>query len=208
MSIALLDHAERSAPEMEWQAQKNLKELAESEGWDYGDYDAERQSLELDYRHWVPKYNAYSAIILLCSVLESRLSACAVRVGKERESAFRLRDTKGSPLDAASLFLNRVAGLDVTTDSAWPYLRDVQNVRNIIVHRGGQRGDDPKHQKEFDELLARHTGKLSRSENVPFGEEVWVSVQFCRASVEQVQGFFKRLFARLGFPHSGYLRQP
>lgn len=199
--IALIDHAERSTPEMESQVLKNLKEFAESEGWDYNDYDAERQGLEADYRHWIPKYNAYSAIILLCSVIETRLVACAGRVGKERKSEFRLRDIKGPPMEAASLYLKRVAALDVTADPAWPYLRDIQNLRNILVHRGGQRGDDPKHQKEFDELLARHSERLWLSENFGIGPEVSVSMRFCRASVEEAQRFFKRLFGRLGFRH-------
>src|SRR5437867_9006217 len=96
---ALIEHADRSMPEMEWQAQEDLKKLAESEGWDY---DIEVQGLEADYRHWIPKYSAYSAVIILCSIAETRLVACAERVGSERKSPFVLKDIKGSPLEADS----------------------------------------------------------------------------------------------------------
>ncbi len=199
---ALLDHADRSMPEMEWQEQENLKKLAESEGWDYHDYDAERQGLEADYRHWVPKYSAYSAVIILCSIAETRLVACAERVGTDCKSTFVLKELKGSPLEAAARYLKRVAGVDVATDAAWKYLRDMQTLRNLIVHRGGLRGSDLNHQREFDGLLARHEHRLFRSKNLPFGEEIWVSMEFCRVSAAELQSFFMRLFRSLGFPDS------
>jgi len=195
---AIIDHADKSIPEMELKAQETLKSKAEHEHWEWDDYDVERQLLETSYQHWIPKYTAYSAIILICSIVETQLAACAERIGKEKASPFKVRDLKGSPIESSILFIRNLTAVNPTNDPAWPLLRDMQKIRNIIVHRGGGRGETHEHQKEFDELLARHCKNISQEPNLWGGQELWVSMRLCDKFVSQANGFFRRLFPKLG----------
>ena len=77
---ALIEHAANSIPEMERQAQEALKSRAKSGGWDFDDYRIEQQILEENYGHWVPRYTGYSTLVLLYSIVETQLLACADRV--------------------------------------------------------------------------------------------------------------------------------
>ena len=105
---AFIDHADQSIPAMEYQAQKALKELAEQEGWDYQEYDCEKQGLDADYRRSIPRYTAFfSAIILLWSFIETQLFKCAERVGQQKNTLFRVRDLKGKPLEGPLCSCNR-----------------------------------------------------------------------------------------------------
>ncbi len=59
---ALSEHVDKSIPEMEWQVQHALKTRAESEGWDYSDYDVQRQNLPKrgQVRSWLLTYGVRS----------------------------------------------------------------------------------------------------------------------------------------------------
>ena len=167
---AIIAHADKSTPEMERKAQEELKSKAEGEHWEWVDYDVERQLLETSYQHWIPKYTGYSAIMLLWSIVETQLLACAERIGREKVFPFRVRDLKGTTMDASVLFIRTVTGVDATKDTAWPFLRDMQKIRNIIVHRGGARGETPENQREFDELVARYSGDETQARKRSVGE--------------------------------------
>ena len=136
---ALIEHADRSIPEMEAQVLKDLQARAESENWDYGDFDVERQRLQADYRHGIPKYAGYSGILLLCSVLETQLAACADQVAKDKGSEFRVKDINGSSLEAPARLVRNLTGVRVADDAAWSRLKDMQVLRNIIIHREEQK---------------------------------------------------------------------
>jgi hypothetical protein len=195
---AIIVHAEKTIPEMEWHAQEALKALAEEEGWDYWQYEGEKQGLEADYRHSIPRYAAYSVVILLWSLVETQLFACADLVGKEKGAVFRVRELKGAPIEAAALFLKQVSGLDIKADPAWQQLRDMQDLRDMIVHRDGRRGSTPEHRKNFDRLVAKYSPDLSQADSLPLGSEVWVSMRLCKTFAQIVQDFLKRLFKGLG----------
>lgn len=200
---AFIEHADKSIPEMEWQAQESLKGLAKEEGWEYSQYDGERQGLEADYRHSIPRYTAYSAVILLWSLVETQLFACADLVGEQRGSVFRVRELKGPPLEAAARFLRQVSGLDIKADPAWQQLRDLQDLRDIIVHRDGRKGSVLDQQQTFERLVAKYKPDLSAADTFPVGSELWVSMRLCSTFGEVVLDFLKRLFRGLGFRHSG-----
>jgi hypothetical protein len=204
---ALIEHADRSIPDMESRVLKDLQAHAENEGWDYGDFDVERQRLQADYRHSIPKFAGYSGVVLLCSVLETQLTACADQVAMDRGSAFRVKDIQGSSLGASVLLIEKISGITVAEDPAWPLIRDIQLLRNIIVHEGGAKGRSEKQQEKFTGILARRRG-VSKSDEALSGEEFMVSQQFCLSSCDEIEQFFKRLFRKLNLPEEGITRLP
>ncbi len=159
---AFLELLDKAVPEAEWQAREDLQGLAQKENWDFGDYDVETQVLDEKFRHWLPRLAAYSLIILLDSIVETQLFGFAERVGRDRDAKFQVRDMHGHGLEPATLYLKRVApDLNVNQDSAWEDIQNLQELRNVIVHRGGRRGESPKHQEKLARLLKVYPGWLS-----------------------------------------------
>ena len=199
---AFIEHLDESIPAMESRARKALDELATEKGWDYFQFHAESQVLDADYRHSIPRYATYSAIFLLYSFIETQLVGCAERVGRKKGTLFQVRDLKGTPLEATSLFLQRVSALPIQNDPDWNYLEDMRSLRNIIVHRDGRRGEQPKHRKEYQRLLDKYKPELSENP-VGLDPELRVSVRLCMEFLEKSERFVKGLFIALGSQHYG-----
>lgn len=202
---ALLDVLDQGIPDMEWREQEALRQMAEAESWDYNDYDVDRQVLDEKFRRWIPRFAAYSIITLFQSIVESQLLACAERVGKMRNASFRVKDIKGKGVEQATVYLQRLISLDVREDPAWSHLRNLQDLRNAIVHRGGKRGTSADQQKVMERLLTAYPGLLAFPDSPresPYGE-VWISMNLCRQFAREVEEFFKRVFKAVGLPEKG-----
>ncbi len=138
---ALVELVYRATPEVELQEREALKQLANQENWDYGDYNVEDQFLDVKFRE-LPKLAAYSIIVSISSIVETQLLAYAKRVGQREKSAFDPNDLRGSVLEKTALYVKKVAGSELTHNVRWKTLKDLQDLRDIIVHRGGKPGDD------------------------------------------------------------------
>ena len=205
---ALIEHAENSIPEMERLAQEALKSWAKSEGWDFEDYCVEHQILEDNYRHWVPQYTGYSSLVLLYSIVETQLLTCAAHVAEDKGSVLRARDINRSAVESSVRLIGALTPINAKQDIAWPHLKDLQALRNIIVHRAGTRGPDRKHQGKFDDLLRRHKKRISKIEDFWIGDSLWIPMETCRFFTLEMEQFFKRLFKNLGLPTTGVTHEP
>lgn len=201
---ALIDMVYRATPEVEQRERDELETLAENQNWDYADYSVENQLLDIKFTHWLPKLAAYSIIVLLSSIVETQLLAYARRVGEDTKSAFGPNDLKGSVLDRTSVYVKKVSDVELTKNSRWKILRDLQDIRDIIVHRGGRPGMD---KKDHVEQMCKEYPGVSLDEN-PYtrgGEEIGITVHSCRYFAGEVEEFFKGLFKDAGFPKWGAL---
>jgi len=198
---ALIELVYRATPDVELQERDALKRLAENEGWDYSDYNTEDQFLDVKFRYWLPRLAAYSIIILLSSIVETQLLALAKRVGQREKSPFDPNDLKGSVLDRVRLYLKKVSDVDLAQNERWQYLRDLQDLRDVIVHRAGKPGDDKK--QHVEQMRSRYPG-ISLDENpyTVFKEEaeLGVTIHSCRYFAKEVEEFFKSVFVHFGFP--------
>jgi len=200
--LSLCNLLDKTIPEAELEETTALREMAEGGGWDYGEYQGELQGLEAKFRHWMPRLSAYSVVILLYSVLETQLAAYAERLGRSKKSAFRLKDAKGKGIEQAKLFLLRVSAIDIGSDPSWERLTHLQKLRNFIVHQGGKLDESEEQRQTVYQLLRSYKGKLAFPEEgklYGFGE-IWVSMPLCRMFIQEVEGFFERLFKAAGFP--------
>jgi hypothetical protein len=175
--------------------------LAEHEGWNDSDYNTEEQFLAVKFRCWLPKLAAYSIIILLSSIVETQLLAFAKRVGQREKSAFDPNDLKGSVLDRVRVYVKRVSDVDLTQNERWQCLRDLQDLRDVIVHRAGKPGDDKK--QNVERMCSLYPG-ISLDEN-PYtifkaDAELGVTIHSCRYFANQVEQFFKSVFEDFGMP--------
>jgi len=200
--LSLCNLLDKTIPEAELEETASLREIAEGEGWDYGEYQAEVQGLEAKFRHWLPRLSAYTILILLHSILETQLAAYAERVGRTKKAAIRLKHIQGKGIEQARLFLQAVSTIDVGSDPSWKRLEDLRELRNFICHRGGKLAESKEQRQAVGRLLRSYEGKLAFPEAgklYGFGE-IWVSMPLCRMFAQEVEGFFERLFKAAGFP--------
>jgi hypothetical protein len=197
---SLIELIYRATPEVELQERDALKQLAEQEKWEYGDYSVEGEFLDVKFKYWLPKFAAYSIIILLSSIVETQLLAYARKVGERGECAFNLNDLRGSALDRAALYVKRVSGTELTKNARWQTLKDLQDLRDIIVHRAGRPGDDKK--PRVEQIRQSYEG-ISLDKNpytIQPDLELDLSIHLCRSFAREVEGFFKDLFKGAGLP--------
>jgi len=198
---AFLETIGTAIPMLEANENQYLERLAAQEGWQYSDYAIEKIELDAKFRTWVPRFATYSIIILLHSVLETQLFAFAERLGKKRDAKLRVKQVAGRGLEQAALYLEGVVSFPVKVDPVWSLLQDLQLLRNIVVHRGGNCGDSPDHLKAVDGLIRRHPNKLELLKADGVHEQIWISMNLCRDFAREIEEFFGRIFKSAGFPN-------
>lgn len=201
---AYLDLVDAAMPQIEFQERERLRELAANEGWAAEEYFAEDQALDERFKHWVPRFSAYSAIILLYSVLEVQLTECARFVGRKSSVPFDVGDLAGRGIERAAVYIAKVTKHNVKAQDQWQDVAALAKLRNLIVHRVGTQGDTPEHKKAAAELSSRYPGQLQFP---PDGHwtagEAWLAIPLCRRFVDTVEQFFVVLFGALDIPAKG-----
>ncbi|PYV81008.1 MAG: hypothetical protein DMG05_30680, partial [Acidobacteria bacterium] len=137
---ALLELLDQALPESEWRESEALKQLADEQNWDFSDFDTESHILNERFRFWLPRYTAYSVIMLLHTVLETQLISAAEAVHARKRLPFRPSDLRGRGVETSALYLTRAGVYDVRNDSAWQSIGDLRDLRHLIVHRAGTKG--------------------------------------------------------------------
>ncbi|HXJ94936.1 MAG TPA: hypothetical protein VMT20_19010 [Terriglobia bacterium] len=197
---ALIEMICRAVPGVEIEEREALKQLAEREGWEAGDYAVEDQFLDIKSL-WLDRLSGYSVVVLLSSVVETQLLAYAKRVGQREKSVFDPDDLKGSVLEKAAVYVKKVSSLELTKNSRWKTLKDLQEIRNVIVHRAGRPGNDKATQ--LQQMLSDY-GEFGLSiGETPYSSTepgIRLTVHLCRYFAQEVETFFKDLFQGLGLP--------
>jgi hypothetical protein len=186
---------------LEEKQRQYLEQLAKDRSWEYSDYAEERDILDHNFQTWIPIFAAYSVTVLLYSIVETQLCAFAEHVGKNSGSKLRVKDMAGKGIERSALYLKRGLSIDVATDLAWSRLKDLQSLRDIIVHRGGKRGESPEHQNTMDSLIGKYKGGLELRDTDGFNQQVWMSMNLCREFAQHVSDFFERVFVAAGLPN-------
>ena len=191
---SLLDAFQQALPELEKREREALEQQAENKGWEYDYYNAARQSLDETFKYWLPRFAAYSVIVLLYAALESQLYACADRVQKRSHSPFEPFDIKGKGIEPADLYLKKLKAFEVKQDDEWNTLRDLRDLRNIVAHRMGSKGHPERHRKEIKHLSREYPGDLKFSDDF-LNDEMYISISLCRRFTDAVERFLNRVLA-------------
>lgn len=206
---SFLDLLDRTLPDAEWSDNEALREQAESESWEYPDFDVERQILNERFQFWLPRFTAYSAVSLLYTVVETQLAAAAKRAYSTRQVSFKPSDMRGSGIEVSMLYLKRVGVFDTKQDPAWQTIVNLRDLRHLIIHRAGTKGESDDHRKTALRLATAYPGRVMFPDSDwSWYGEVWVSIHLCRELIESVEGLFDRLFDALGAPPRYQRRNP
>lgn len=184
-------------PEAQLHVEESLRLLAQEHEWQPEEYQLERLMLDEQYRHWVPRLATYSAVVLLHSAVETLLFACADHVRASVESAIR-KKTPRRGLDRARRSLQKVATIDVAIDKAWPDLLRLEELRNIIVHRGGNLATSDRDRKAVDRLAGIYPSRVWVAVRSGLHDPcLCVSAAFCSESAKRVEGFGHQLLSKI-----------
>ncbi len=198
---AFLEGLDEAVPESEWARNEKLKQRAEDEQWEYDDFDVERQVLDERFHFWLPRYTSYSVITLLYTVLETQLATCANRACKLKNASFVPSDLRGRGVDGSAVYLERVGVYEVQQDPAWQTICDLRDLRHLIVHRAGTKGQSEEHRKTAQRLAKAYKGRIEfPDDDWSWYGEVWISIPLCREFIERVETFFDRVFDALDLP--------
>jgi len=200
-ALAFLETMNDGIPSVEEKEHRYVEQLAAEGGWEYGEYAVEIDVLSEKFQTWIPTFAAYSATILLHSIVETQLDAFAEHIGKKRGSKLRVKDMAGRGVQRSAIYLERVLSIDVKTDPAWSRLSDLQSLRNMIVHRGGKCGESSEDRKTADELVRKYPQALELRKADGFHEQIWMSMYLCRDFAQSIDGFFDRVFKASGLPN-------
>ena len=201
---SLLDLLHGAIPEAQEREHDGLRKRAELGGWDAGEYFSELQRVDVTFDSWLPRLTGYSAVVLLQSLVERQLLAVCQRLQHAQDLRLGVREIQGSPIDRAKIYLTKVANIDVAHDLGWDELRNLQELRNVVVHRLGKPGSGPEDLKSINRLLDHYSGHLGLEKRPDgFEAELHVPKPLCDHFQQQVAEFFKRLFLKAGLLDTG-----
>jgi hypothetical protein len=213
---AFLNALDEGLPKVQWQEREGLRCLAEELDWDYADYEAELDVLNEMHLFWVPRWAFYSVIILLHSVVETQLFACADALRRRNRAKENVSRPKRRRLERARAYLKEVTGFDVKSDTAWAKLLDLETLRNIIVHQGGGLERSGAGRGETSRLIETYRNMMWPSDRqTPPGEPptlpqfriyesyICFGRPLCDHFADLVEVFFRGVFSETGLLHRG-----
>jgi hypothetical protein len=109
----------------------------------HGIYDLD-YDLNKIFKEEFPNLQRRSALITLFSFFEDKLNELCGRFREELEVTVSFNDIKGKGMVRSILYLEKVAGLPISTEDkkkkpkTWPKIENIQSVRNTIVHNEGR----------------------------------------------------------------------
>lgn len=166
---------------------------------DYLEWQAEWQAeilfIEERYECDFPSKIRYSFVVLLHIVLEDRLRAACDEIFRRRNLEIREKDLKGSLIERAKAFLDKVAKVSIKNQQAWQGLKDFQMIRDCIVHANGQI-ELSRDKKRINELCKKGLG-LSNVES-----SLMIEKGYCINALETISICFDHLFDSAGFGSS------
>ena len=137
------------------------------------------------FGEYFPSLQRRSALLTLCSYFEHELDKLCLLYQSEKSLDISYTDLREMGVDRSTRYLEKVAGINVhQTSQEWNDIKNIQKIRNALVHRGD------KLQDHNDETFARFVKKaksLSRTEE----EEIVLGKGFLSYVVRIYTQYFK-----------------
>jgi hypothetical protein len=158
-------------------------------------YPKEEHADIVEYHAWdlhqnqfkFPNIHRESVLITIYNFLESELNKLCGVISDSIDNPIHLKDLQGKGIERALLFLTKVAGFDCSSmGKELPYVKNVNLLRNQIVHNGGILPTDGSHKLN---LFVESNQNLSGQP----GSAVRLSSEFVSEFIENLNGFLGKL---------------
>jgi len=108
------------------------QEIIESHGWD----------LHLN-QYKYPDIHRTALVIAIYVFIEDQLNGLCETLGESLDSPLRLGDLNGQGIERALLFMSKIALFDLGAIGVLSFVRQVNRLRNKLVHTAGVLSNDP-----------------------------------------------------------------
>jgi hypothetical protein len=159
---------------------------------EYFEWEAKVHAYKEQYEQVFPSNIRYSFIVLMHIFFETRLKDACDEISKRRNLTLTESDLNGSSIERANKFLDKIAGIKVKDHHTWQWLKDLQKIRDCIVHTNGR--VSLSRDKNHIVSLCRKGKGLSIN-----GESLIIEKSYCSNSIKVIKIFFKHLFDSAGF---------
>jgi len=140
---------------------------------------------------------AHACLTLLYSAVETQLAAVLGHVRERSGVKLRVSELNGSPVEKAAVYLRKVLGIAITHGSDWQSIRDLELLRNVVVHANARIPDGSKNAAKLRALTLRHSDGLVIRESEGM-VAIRIPVRFTRRLLDDAERFFHRLFEAAG----------
>lgn len=158
----------------------------------HSDYQAQVLFFEERYERDFPSKIRYSFIVLLHIVLEERLRATCNEIQKRRNLTISEKDLRGAQFERVKTFLKKIAEINYDNQTGWQELKDLQMIRDCIVHTNG-RIEESRDKKHIYDLCKKQIG-ISDAEG-----SLVVDKAYCLCALEAISALFNDLLNSAGF---------
>ncbi|MDD1745748.1 MAG: hypothetical protein LUQ20_08085 [Candidatus Methanoperedens sp.] len=149
------------------------------EEYEEGEMDEELFLYQRDYLNILRK----SFIITCYSILERELVAVCKSQKKLKSFTEDINDFKGGVIDKAMKYLKRVVGIDLSTAKSWQDIKNIQLIRNCIVHSDGN--STCKNFEKIRDYIEKRKQKDITIEN----DKIILTTEYCRYVVNTFNEF-------------------
>ncbi|MCX6955521.1 MAG: hypothetical protein NTV51_25520 [Verrucomicrobia bacterium] len=147
----------------------------------------------------------YAAVITLFAVVERELKRFAETLAKEEKHTLGYRDLKGGLLEQLSRYTEVYRGFRLNDLKGYIGVRDLQKVRNCLVHAYGDPAMMSSHDKAHLLKMNSDAAGIEAFDGMPLG----IGQPFIAASLVAAKMLFLDLFAKVGWTvNDRWLAQP
>ena len=192
---------------------KKLSLLVESEE-DLHELRTEEEIFSLEYVNYykgestspqLDNLACYSIIPICYMLFETNLSEFA-KIAKNHFSInIKYGDLSGSKIERIKKYLDKFANLKVASYQSWSILKDLEIIRNCIIHNDGIVNESFRDHKKLKLLPDKYLGQLFISTPIHSEHEVVViKFSLCEIFIKNIHEFFDKLIEELGFHKEFY----
>jgi len=131
--------------------------------------DGDTYHLPTIFLEYFPSLQRRSALLTVCSYFEHELDKLCRLYQSEKGFAVTVGDLRGEGIDRSTRYLKKVVGLNLHYASQeWQEIKNIQQIRNAIVHRGGKVPDKDTVRDGADKAIVdfmNKTESLSRDDD-------------------------------------------
>jgi len=192
---------------------KNLSLLVKSEE-DLNELRTEEEIFTLEYINYyegksgssqLSNLACYSIIPICYMLFETNLVEFA-KIAKDHFSLnIKYSDLHGAKIEKIKTYFDKFAGLKVANYQPWSILKDLEIIRNCIIHNEGIVNESFKDHKKIKLLPDKYQGDFFISSPIHSDHEVAViKFSLCETFIRNIHCFFDKLVEELGFHKEFY----
>lgn len=111
----------------------------------------------------------------------------------------------GGKIEKIKKYLSKMADIDVSKIQSWSYLKDLEIIRNCIVHNEGKVNQEFKDCQLIEKIIQKYREHISINRPLHENERyIIVKFSFCDLFLEKLNSFFDELITLFGFDQNFY----